>query len=529
MRRFRIRTVNAALFSLVSICVIPTIFIAIAAISYHYSQTRLAMMESSIRRVNSISATIDSTIKGVQVGLLTLGSSPHLTRRDLAGFQRQASPLVAQLSIARSIYLTDPAGQQLVNTLRPYGSPLPVTANLHLVREVVATGKPAVSDVFVGAVVGAPLVAIAVPVLEDGAVKFVLAATLAPVELSRMLAQSHAPRNWIVSITDRRARILARTRDINTFLGRAAARDLRLAMLAGPSGAFEGVTEEGIQVLAAYTRSPMTGWTTSVGIPKDKLLSELNFNIAAAALIALLVVAIGLGAATALALRIRQSITALVAPAEAMSRSEPVTLPHDTFAETRVVALALQRTSKKLRQSEYDAQHDALTGLVNRSFLNAALPNYLKLCGRKHSALSILYIDLDGFKAVNDRLGHGGGDEVLCVSASRLVAAGRGCDISIRLGGDEFAVVLQDTDQAGAIRTATRLIAELSCVIQTEFGPAKVTASIGIATYPGDADSVDSLLISADAALYQAKGAGKNRYAVASECTDSPSFQSYSI
>ncbi|MES2899988.1 MAG: sensor domain-containing diguanylate cyclase [Pseudomonadota bacterium] len=516
MRRFRIRTVNAALFLLVSICIIPTIFIAIAAIGYHYAETRQAMLDSSIRRVNSISATVDSTVKGIQVGLLTLASSPHLKQRDLAGFYRQARPLVDQLGTVRNIYLTDPSGQLLVNTLRPYPAVLPLTANPELVRQVVETGKIAVSDVFVGAVTGSPLVAIAVPVFVDDEVRFVLAATLSPLEMSAMLAQAHAPRDWIISIHDSQFKFIARTRDIAKYLGQAASRDLQGAMAMERSGTLEGTTREGIRVLAAFTRSSLTGWSVSVGIPTTKLLEELHFTIAALGLIAIAVIALGLGAATALALRIRQSITALVAPAEALSRSELVSVPDETFAETRLVALALQRTAEKLRQSEYDAQHDALTGLVNRSFLSAALPKYLSLSERKCTSLSILYIDLDGFKAVNDRLGHGGGDEVLCVSASRLVGAVRGCDISIRMGGDEFAVILQDTDEVGAAHTAAKLITELSRDIPTEFGTAAISASIGIAAYPADADSVDALLGSADAALYHAKRAGKNRYVLAS-------------
>ncbi len=528
--RFRIRSVNAALFLLVSICIVPTIVVAIAAISYHYFEMRDAMLASSVRRVNSISATVDSTIRGLQTGLLTLGSSPHLKQRDFASFHRQAKPLIGHFGIIRNIYLMDTSGQQLVNTWRPQGSALPFTGNLDMVRQVVESGKPAVTDVFTGAVVGSLLVAVAVPIFEDDDVKYVLAATVSPLDLSALLAQSHAPRDWIIAIHDSKMRFVARTRDIEKFLGQPASRDLQAAMAVESVGTLEGTTKEGIRVLAAHTRSQLTGWSISVGIPKTKLMADLNFAILAASLIALAVIAIGLGAATALAVRIRHSITALVGPAEALSRSEPVRLPRETFAETHDVALALQRTSEKLRQSEYDAQHDALTGLVNRSFLHAALPNYLGMSMRKHTSLAVLCIDLDGFKAVNDRFGHSAGDEVLCVSASRLVGAMRGCDICIRLGGDEFAVVLQDTDEDGAGHAAAKLIRELAGPIQTGYGMAAVSASIGIALYPGDADSVDALLRAADSAMYQAKRAGKNGYALASSVSrDSASLHSSRI
>lgn len=133
-------------------------------------------------------------------------------------------------------------------------------------------------------------------------------------------------------------------------------------------------------MFAAYTKSTLTGWTVSVGIPKSKLLSSLHNVIMTAVVLLALAIALGSAAAMALAFQIRKSITALVAPAEALSRSEPVQLPPKTFAVTHAVALALQRTSERLRQSEYEAQHDELTGLVNRSFPKAALPNYVGLC-----------------------------------------------------------------------------------------------------------------------------------------------------
>ncbi len=512
---FRIRSIHSALFLLVSICVIPAVIISIAAIFFYYTHTREALVATSLRRATSISANVDATIKGLQIGLFTLSQSPSLTTRDYASFHAQAKSVLAHFGIARNIYLVAPDGTLLVNTTVPYGGALPATGNLQLVQQVMATGSLAVSDVFIGSVSHIPLVAVAVPVFADGKVALVLAATISPAAMAKVLVNSQPPTDWIISAHDSKTNFIARTRDIDGMIGRPASDDLRAAMGLRPTGTLEGMTREGIAVFAAYTKSALTGWTVSVGIPKDALLASLHNIIATAILVMVLAIALGSTAAMILALQIRKAITALVPPAEALSRSEAVTLPNKTFEETHAVALALQRTSERLRQSEYEAQHDELTGLVNRNFLRAVLPNYLGLCDRNKTALAFLAIDLDGFKAVNDRFGHPAGDEVLRESARRIVAARRDSDVSIRMGGDEFAVVLYDASVAGAHKAACELVTALSQPIATPFGLISISASIGVALYPADADNIDGLLIRADEALYSAKRSGKNQFAPA--------------
>jgi diguanylate cyclase (GGDEF)-like protein len=507
---FRIRSINFALYVLVSVCLVPTVLVSITAISYYYTNTREELVATSLRRATSISANVDATIKGVQIGLQTLSHSPALKARDFRDLHRQAQSVVGHLEIGRNIYLMEPDGRQLMNTTLPYGAPLPPTRNLALVQRVVATGKPSVSDVFMGSVSTIPLVVVAVPVMEDGRVVYVLGTSISAAGMSTVLINSQPPTDWIIAAYDGKANFLARTHDANSVVGSPAPDVLRAAMARQPSGTLEGSTQAGIPVFAAYARSPLTGWTVSVGIPQAKLLSSLHDVIALAVLLLAIALIIGTTVAMGLALQIRKAITALVAPAEALSRSEPVTLPPETFAETHAVALALQRTSVRLRQSEYEAQHDELTDLVNRSFLKAALPNYIGLCDRNKTSLAFLSIDLDGFKAVNDQFGHAAGDEVLRASARRIVGARRGSDVSIRMGGDEFALVLYDANRAGARTAAMHLLESLSEEIVTPFGTMQISASIGIALYPDDAQDIDSLLIHADKALYAAKRSGKN-------------------
>lgn len=167
------------------------------------------------------------------------------------------------------------------------------------------------------------------------------------------------------------------------------------------------------------------------------------------------------------------------------------------------------------------AGHDALTGLCNRMRLEDRLGHAIRRSRRDGRGLALLYMDLDGFKAVNDTYGHHSGDHLLVTVAERLRAVLRESDTIARMGGDEFAVVLEGgVDAQGAAVVAEKLTAMAAAPYPgITLG---VTASIGIALFPGDGDSTEALLRAADAAMYQAKHDGKNRYCLSPPPTDAP-------
>jgi len=159
---------------------------------------------------------------------------------------------------------------------------------------------------------------------------------------------------------------------------------------------------------------------------------------------------------------------------------------------------------------------DELTGLANRRRFMEFVQLELKRAERFQSPLGLLLVDLDDFKLVNDRFGHGTGDEVLRALSDVFRESLRDVDLAARLGGEEFAVLLPETDYSGAAGVAERLRASLASLeLQDPDGQGfGVTASFGVAVYP-EAQSVDELLRTADAALYRAKAEGKNRVALA--------------
>lgn len=156
---------------------------------------------------------------------------------------------------------------------------------------------------------------------------------------------------------------------------------------------------------------------------------------------------------------------------------------------------------------------DELTGLRNRNWMMKFLPERLKQLAAKREALSILFIDLDNFKNVNDRFGHAAGDELLCSAARRLELLVRPTDHVVRLGGDEFAVLVEACeDQSRAAAIAKRIIIEFSLPFELSYGHCLVGASIGISVFPNDGESAESLLQRADIAMYYAKSDRKGTF-----------------
>jgi diguanylate cyclase (GGDEF)-like protein/PAS domain S-box-containing protein len=159
------------------------------------------------------------------------------------------------------------------------------------------------------------------------------------------------------------------------------------------------------------------------------------------------------------------------------------------------------------------ALHDALTGLPNRLLLTERLSQAIGMARRNSKQLALLYIDLDHFKRVNDSLGHVAGDELLVLVARRLVECVRSTDTVCRQGGDEFVILLPEIEQAQDVtQVAEKLLAALKLPQLVAEKQLNVTMSIGISVYPDDGDTVDSLMINADNAMYDAKSGGRNNY-----------------
>jgi diguanylate cyclase (GGDEF)-like protein/PAS domain S-box-containing protein len=170
-----------------------------------------------------------------------------------------------------------------------------------------------------------------------------------------------------------------------------------------------------------------------------------------------------------------------------------------------------------LKEHEADldriAHYDVLTAVPNRRLLGDRLEQAIARAHRLGKSLAVCYLDLDGFKPINDQFGHEGGDRLLVEIARRLQAISRADDTVARLGGDEFVMLWNDIgDESECSRALERILAEVSAPMMLDAVPVSVSASIGVTLYPDDNVDADSLLRHADHAMYSAKQLGKNRY-----------------
>jgi diguanylate cyclase (GGDEF)-like protein len=170
---------------------------------------------------------------------------------------------------------------------------------------------------------------------------------------------------------------------------------------------------------------------------------------------------------------------------------------------------------KKLyEQMAKHATHDSLTSLPNRKHFYDRLSETMASAKQEGRGFTVLYLDLDGFKAINDDLGHAVGDQLIERTARRLEKCVRKADMVARVGGDEFIVILRDIAPSDVTKVAEKIIESLAEPFMIAGKTLSITTSIGVATYPQDGEDVNTLIHSADSAMYEAKRNGKNGYRI---------------
>ena len=178
-----------------------------------------------------------------------------------------------------------------------------------------------------------------------------------------------------------------------------------------------------------------------------------------------------------------------------------------------IVFRDVSETRALVQQMAYSAQHDFLTGLPNRMLFNDRVGQAIAFSARHRNKIAVLFLDLDGFKHINDSLGHPIGDKLLQSVTQRLVDCVRGSDTVSRQGGDEFVVLLSEVKHLeDAAITARRMLQAVAQVHSIDLHDLHVTASIGISVYPDDGVDAETLVKNADTAMYQAKEKGRQGY-----------------
>jgi len=497
---------------LVLACVLPAAVVSVLLLYANFKLERSSVEHQTALVASTVLADLERDMAAMESALRTLATSHELQAGDLEGFHARARHALAS-GIVYNYLLTDAQGRQVLNTLLPYGEPLPQTGTPAALDAVFTTSATVLTDLFTGPVTGKPAIAMGVPVHGENGVRYSLNVGLSPERINQIVARHPMPSGWLMAVLDGSGTIVGRSRDSARYLGEKAVLPLRVAVARGGSGSLQTHTKEGTPVFTAYATSRAWRWSVAVGAPVALLRENLVERLWLVGGGLLLALALGLWFARSVVLTVIASVTGLNKAALALVRGEPVALPPIQLKEAEAVGEAILQAAGVMQQVKFMAQHDALTGLPNRLLFEDFANRRLALAVRQHRPVVLLAVDLDGFKAVNDTLGHAVGDRVLKAAAHRLEDAVRASDMVARIGGDEFMVLLYDVEVDTALDAAQRMVELLSGPY--EGVPVPVSASIGVAMYRGGEDSLQALTSRADQALYLAKDQGKQRAVLA--------------
>lgn len=317
---------------------------------HQYRQGLVQQEKNTIQTARALVQAVDSHLLRAQAVAQTLSATGTLASRDFARFHHDARSAIALAGLGTNVVLRDQAGRQILNTAIDYGEPLQARAAPEQVRQVFATGKPTISQIFIGPVLKKPIMSVDVPVIIDGQIAYALGVGILPENFNRLLKAQRLPSGWVAAVLDTRGMIAGRTHSADQFVGRKAIDRLVQAMVVSPEGAVEMTTREGIQVQTFYSRSPVTDWGVAIGIPLRTIQVGLAQTLLLLALGVVILLGISLVLARYMGSKIAHSVTALTAPAIALGKGDSAPVPDLPVKEAAEVASAIGRAASLLQE-----------------------------------------------------------------------------------------------------------------------------------------------------------------------------------
>ncbi len=348
------RTIRFWLTWLVVGCVLPATLGSAFLFTISYQQQRAILERNTIATARALMQAIDAELFGAQSALQVLAASHRLASGDLAGFYLQASEALPNIG-GNYIAIIDSTGQQRLNTLKPFGDPLPQVPPSAKMRRVFENGKPAISDFLVVPDVGQSAITLEVPVFSNGKVIYSLAMGIFADRLADILHRQNIPPDWITAVFDSTGTIAARTHSPQRFVGGKGSAGFLLRSANRAEGITEADSLDGIPVLSAYNRSPRSGWAVAIGIPRTSLTGN-PFNAA----VTLALLALSIWMARVISVRINRSIRSLHVPALALGTPELLSIPDNEIVEVNDVGQALMKASRMIRERVVEREQGEL-------------------------------------------------------------------------------------------------------------------------------------------------------------------------
>ena len=318
----RLADVFRSEFLLVVLATALPVWLASAVLLYNAEIDARALVErDSAAAASAVMVAIDRDVAAAIVLAETLATSQSLLEGDLARFTVRASGAIQRSGVGSNVVLSDASGQQVLNTLQPFGQPLPRHGNPKIVQVVFATAKPVISDLYIGGLMHRPVLSVEVPVIRDGTVIYDLSIGLFPERKSAILRQQHLPAGWIAGVIDSTGTIIARSQNEAQLVGQKATPAFLQAIAQHPAGGGNKLlaqrTNDGVSVSTAWARSEFSGWTVAVGVPTAELTDRVWRFLALSIVCTLAMIVINLAMAAAIGRRLEartiESTTARVA------------------------------------------------------------------------------------------------------------------------------------------------------------------------------------------------------------------------
>ncbi len=287
-----------------------------------YQIQRSQLEQGALQTARALSMAVDNDLAGINGKLQILATTPSLQAGELQVFYARAREVLTTESVGEAIVLTDATGQQIINTLLPFGTPLPMTGHPDMVHRTVKTGRPGISDLYLGGVARRPFVAVEVPVWSDGKVAHVLDMGISAERLNRLLVEQDLPEGWVAALLDSQGTIVARSHHAPSSVGKKATPDLLAQMKMHAEGTMASRTLEGVPSFVAFTRSHFSQWTVVIGMPRHVLYGSFHRPLMLAALTMMAFLLGGAILAVTLGRHIREALENLRAAAEAATRGD---------------------------------------------------------------------------------------------------------------------------------------------------------------------------------------------------------------
>ena len=519
--------IRSWLLGLVAFAIIP--FFAFSGyLIYVFGKTQqttvqTALMERTVSTANAMGQLLDNAMSKLTV----LTNSDAALENDLGKLYQHALRVVESSGEISAISLVDANERVIFVTLQPYGTTQLSASDPLSVREVFETGAPNLSNVFKSPLSDRYVTALNMPLYQNGKVVYCLRAIIRTDTINELLDKQSLPDDWFSRVVDANGRYIARSVDQDLYVGTMVRQRLWQAIRNAETHIFESETKEGIPTETYIRQLSPWNWTVAMSVPKRILNEPIRDALKLMAVWALLMIILTVLLATWLANVTSRHLENVLSLSIALHHGDSLEIEQPPIRELGQIVEKLQDISHRDKEARNalanlselhetattkleSARRDTLTGLAGREmFLDLSDQLHQQLQLQDDAMLAVLFIDLDGFKKINDTYGHEQGDVVLKKSAEVLIAMTRGSDVVGRLGGDEFVVCIsgaKDHIRNIATDVVSRILNEIP-KIGLDLG-----CSIGIAIWTGSCSDIGCVIRQADEAMYSAKHSGKNRY-----------------